>query len=157
MNSIFERLVIFFNLWWCGLAYLMIVTSKDQKEIIFHDIDRWSFRSKRQKNRFLNMSYLLSFCKEYRNLLCYRLKAQSKIKSLLFILFFKRVETLYLDTPKIGKGLIIQHGFATIVSAKEIGDDCWINQQLLLVTAERMHRLSNTGLKYMREQSLSVV
>ena len=40
--------------------------------------------------------------------------------------------TLYILTDKIGKGLFIQHGFATIIAAKSIGDNCWINQQVTI-------------------------
>lgn len=39
---------------------------------------------------------------------------------------------LYLWSPDIGPGLFIQHGFATAVSAKRIGANCWINQQVTI-------------------------
>ena len=42
------------------------------------------------------------------------------------------METLYILTPQIGPRLYIQHGFATIISAKSIGSDCWINQQVTI-------------------------
>ena len=127
-----EKIVVFLNLWRCWLAYLMIITSKILKETVFYDIDKWSFRSKKQKTYFKNMAYLLSFYKEYRSLLYYRLKVHSTIKALIFMLLFKRQETLYVYSPKIGKGLFIQHGFSTIIAAKEIGDDCWIKQQVTI-------------------------
>lgn len=28
--------------------------------------------------------------------------------------------------------MYIQHGFATVISAKSVGDDCWINQQVTI-------------------------
>lgn len=40
--------------------------------------------------------------------------------------------TLYITTPDIGPGLYIQHGFATIISARRIGRDAWINQQVTI-------------------------
>ncbi|HQO47908.1 MAG TPA: serine acetyltransferase, partial [Paludibacteraceae bacterium] len=40
--------------------------------------------------------------------------------------------TLFIYTKDIGPGLYIQHGFATIISAKSIGKDCWINQQVTI-------------------------
>lgn len=40
--------------------------------------------------------------------------------------------TLYITTVDIGPGLYIQHGFATIISARRIGRDCWINQQVTI-------------------------
>lgn len=42
------------------------------------------------------------------------------------------METLYINTPEIGPRLFIQHGFATNISAKKIGSDCWINQQVTI-------------------------
>jgi len=40
--------------------------------------------------------------------------------------------TLYIYTKDIGPGLFIQHGFATIISAQKIGQNCWINQQVTI-------------------------
>lgn len=40
--------------------------------------------------------------------------------------------TLYIYTKDIGPGLFIQHGFATIISARKIGRNCWINQQVTI-------------------------
>lgn len=42
------------------------------------------------------------------------------------------METLYLNTKDIGKCLFIQHGFATYISARKIGEYCWINQQVTI-------------------------
>lgn len=41
-------------------------------------------------------------------------------------------ETLTLSADRIGPGLFIQHGVATIVTAKSIGSHCWINQQVTI-------------------------
>ena len=38
--------------------------------------------------------------------------------------------SMYIETPEIGGGLFIQHGFATMIAAKSIGENCWINQQV---------------------------
>jgi len=42
------------------------------------------------------------------------------------------MNTLYIKTKNIGPGLFIQHGFSTIITAKSIGDNCWINQQVTI-------------------------
>ena len=47
-------------------------------------------------------------------------------------MLFPGMDTLYINTPKIGPRLFIQHGFATNISAKRIGSDCWINQQVTI-------------------------
>jgi serine O-acetyltransferase len=36
----------------------------------------------------------------------------------------------YINTASIGPGLFLQHPFATIIDAKSIGKNCWINQQV---------------------------
>lgn len=51
---------------------------------------------------------------------------------LLLKILFPGMETLYINTPEIGPRLFIQHGFATNISAKQIGSDCWINQQVTI-------------------------
>ena len=43
---------------------------------------------------------------------------------------WKPLESLYIYTKDIGGGLYIQHGFATIISAKKIGENCRIYQQV---------------------------
>ena len=130
--SFYEKAWLFLNLWRSGIAYALVLLTSRQKEIIFYDLERWKFCTMREKTKFRNMLYLLSFCKEYRNLLYYRLKKDSVVKAVLFNLLFKRLDSLYIYTPEIGKGLLIQHGFSTIITAKEIGDDCWINQQVTI-------------------------
>ena len=42
------------------------------------------------------------------------------------------ISSLYITTDDIGEGLFIQHGFATIISAKRIGKNCWVNQQVTI-------------------------
>ena len=42
------------------------------------------------------------------------------------------METLYLSTREIGVPIYIQHGFSTVIAAKEVGSYCWINQQVTI-------------------------
>ncbi len=44
----------------------------------------------------------------------------------------KGMECLYICTTDIGGGLIIQHGFSTIINAKKIGKNCKIFQQVTI-------------------------
>lgn len=39
---------------------------------------------------------------------------------------------LFIRCNKIWKGLFIQHGYSTGISAKSIGEYCWINQQVVI-------------------------
>lgn len=74
---------------------------------------------------------LLSEKPEFRNLLYYRLGGIRVISRLLRF-FLPPLPTLYIWTPKIGGGLFIQHGFATVIAAKEIGTHCFVNQQVTI-------------------------
>jgi serine O-acetyltransferase len=40
----------------------------------------------------------------------------------------RKKSSLYLSTRQIGSGLYIQHGDSSIIAAKKIGGNCWINQ-----------------------------
>lgn len=70
----------------------------------------------------------MTFYPEYRSLFYYRLGWIGKILYLLC----RPMPTLYIRTKDIGPGLFIQHGFATIISARKIGRNCWINQQVTI-------------------------
>lgn len=49
-------------------------------------------------------------------------------------MFFSPEKTLYINMPpeKIGGGIYIQHGFSTIIGAKEIGENFHVNQQVTI-------------------------
>lgn len=69
--------------------------------------------------------------KEFRNLVLYR-QRKYPIRRRLIAMFYPPMETLYIDALDIGGGLYIQHGFATMIAAKSIGENCWINQQVTI-------------------------
>lgn len=68
---------------------------------------------------------------EFRNLYLYR-NTSRRLYRLWVKLWYKPMDTLYIETPEIGGGLFIQHGFATMIAAKSIGENCWINQQVTI-------------------------
>ena len=73
--------------------------------------------------------YLLLFIKEYRNLFYLRV---GKWKYMLC--YLPPLSSLYIHTrsENFGAGTFIQHGFATIITADHVGEDCWINQQVTI-------------------------
>ena len=82
-------------------------------------------------------SFLLLFMRypEFRTTIYYRMKSSSifyKVCSYILNIFFKGQKCCYLHTKNIGGGMYIQHGFATIVTAKSIGSNVWINQQVTI-------------------------
>lgn len=119
------------------IVYLCYLTS-DHKTLIDMDIARWSEQLEKSfSNQFKALNCYLTEYKEFRSLFIHRLLNPSRTKKAKLQAFIARrlwrpLESLYLCTREIGGGLFIQHGFATIVSAKKIGENCWINQQVTI-------------------------
>ena len=132
-----KRFFYVFNYWRTFPVWLFAICSK-QKKLIDMDLARcMSVGRHKCKYRFTKLNYFLSCKKEFRNLLAHRLKYPSKsifglINSAITKLLYRPLNSLYLYTEKIGGGLYIQHGFSTIVTAKSIGENCWINQQVTI-------------------------
>ena len=68
---------------------------------------------------------------EFRSLFYHRIQKRNFKKEIL-LFFYKPTPTLHICTDEIGPGLFLQHGFATIIAAKRIGRNCWINQQVTI-------------------------
>lgn len=92
------------------------------------DITRWKDILAIDGGKLSSLAQLMSVYREFRNLFIYR--CGGTFYSRWVKLFYPPMKTLYLDTPEIGGGLFIQHGFATMVAATSIGENCWINQQV---------------------------
>ena len=78
---------------------------------------------------------LMSSLPEFRSLFYYRIKGPFPLRAILKSLC-PPLSSLYIQTPEVGPGLFIQHGFATIIAAKRIGRYCWINQQVTIGYSE---------------------
>ena len=79
----------------------------------------------------------MTYKKEFRNLLLHRLKYPARgvasfVHFAIVRMLWKPMDTLYIYTKDIGGGLYIQHGFATIISAKKIGENCRVYQQVTI-------------------------
>ena len=117
--------------WWC-------MRTSPHKALVEADLRRWLQQDKKAfRCDFLALNHYLTHKKEFRNLLLHRLWNPSRTKLcklhvLIARVLWKPMDTLYLNTRHIGGGLYIQHGFATIVAAKRLGDNCWINQQVTI-------------------------
>lgn len=127
------RVLQILNFWRLIPAYTCICMAPEEvKNVVIEELYHWKKCDKRKEvSRFDIFSGLILERKEYRSLLHYRFNRGGGAKLLLKILF-PGMETLYINTPEIGPRLFIQHGFATNISAKQIGSDCWINQQVTI-------------------------
>jgi len=108
--------------------HLLLFYFHKNKEIIRADVERWIEIYDIRRGEKQSFLYLLSFLPEFRNLFYYRIG----VWKFLLNPICPQMSTLYILTEKIGKGLFIQHGFATIIAAKSIGDNCWVNQQVTI-------------------------
>ncbi|MBV8951962.1 MAG: serine acetyltransferase [Actinobacteria bacterium] len=71
----------------------------------------------------------------FRTLYYYRLRRASAVSAVfgsLASLCYPGERTLHIMCSDVGPGLIIQHGFATVIAANRIGANCWVNQQVTI-------------------------
>lgn len=91
------------------------------------DLQRWAeWKSCPYKGNYMTFVFMMSEYDEFRNICYYRM---GKMQYLLRWLC-SPLDSLYIYTKDIGGGLLIQHGFATIINAERIGDNCKIFQQI---------------------------
>jgi serine O-acetyltransferase len=106
------------------IPHILYYRSHKNRSVIEYDVSRWVEIT--GIGAHFGFVRLMTFFPEFRNLFYNRLGKSSRgIKWLCPPMKF-----LLLATRDIGPGLFIQHGFATLVGAKSIGKDCWINQQV---------------------------
>ena len=114
------------------LRLVLILPGIDWRdEKIQKDLERWKEICHVSGSDTAALAWLLWVKKEFRNLLIYR-NSHRPLYRRWIGLVYKPMDTLYLETPEIGGGLFIHHGFATMVAAKSIGENCWINQQVTI-------------------------
>jgi len=123
-------------------VFLSILTSP-HREIIEKDFNCWKYNCSAAmdpmsvKHNFTALNWLLLYKPEYRNLLLHRFRKPPKaLRSVIHFavtrILWKPMDSLYINTEEIGGGLFIQHGFSTIISAKRIGENCIIKQQVTI-------------------------
>lgn len=112
------------------LPHIVLFFTHPHKEVIQYETKRWLEILRLDFNLSFGFVYLMTFFPEYRNLFYKRIGNLS----MLIRWSCPKMNTLFIDTDNsnIGKGLFIQHGFATIIAAKSVGEDCWINQQVTI-------------------------
>ena len=115
--------------------FLVYLSGTDFQNKVTKEVKYWfNCLSLNSRSNLFNFSYLLSNYKEDRSLIRLRFSQQNsriiKVLSRIILLFFPGEKALYLSTKNIGWNLFIQHGFATVIAAKSIGQNCHINQQV---------------------------
>lgn len=113
------------------IRYIIPSLLIDMDEKLCKDLKRWKEIYRLTGSDYSAMSQLLWRIKEFRNLVIFR-NRHHVIRRRIVQLFYPPMDTLYIDAFEIGGGLYIQHGFATMIAAKSIGENCWINQQVTI-------------------------
>ena len=133
MPSRGKRLLAIINYWRTLPVYLCVLASR-QKHLIKADVARWNQIDGVGFGLFESLNWYLTYKKEFRNLLQHRFKHPSRSIFAFAVarILWKPMESLYIYTKEIGGGLYIQHGFATIISAQRIGENCRIYQQVTI-------------------------
>lgn len=136
MSGINKRCIAAINYLRTLPVYLCVISSA-QRQVIEEDVKRWNEIDNIRFRLFESLNWYLTYKQEFRNLIQYRLKNSSRswgsvIRFAVARMFWKPLESLYIFTPDIGGGLYIQHGFSTIISAKKIGKNCRIYQQVTI-------------------------
>jgi serine O-acetyltransferase len=113
------------------LPHFVLFRLSSHRSIIEADLARWGkIRLKGDVSRS-NASLLFHFMtyyKEFRNLFYFRLGGPRRLVEFLC----PPMESLSLNTGPIGPGLFIQHGIGTVITARSMGADCWVNQQVTI-------------------------
>ncbi len=129
-----QRLLVYLNLWRILPIYLFWNNNKFREKCSM-DLEQWliHFPNISNEKKILQLGYILLFDKVYRNIFLNRLHRNPVMYATTW-LFFRPLESCYINMPpeKIGGGFSFQHGFSTIVAAKEIGERCCINQQVTI-------------------------
>lgn len=122
----------YLNFWRVIPAYFLSRINK-HREKCAQDLRAWinNANTANDRAKLWAFGYFLINCKECRNIFLNRLH-RNPFMWVVMRLLFPPLESCYINMPpeKIGGGFSLQHGFSTIIAAKEIGANCRIFQQV---------------------------
>jgi serine O-acetyltransferase len=123
------------RLWFVPLLFL---PRRAARSVIEADVRRWcSMPGVSVDATHANpLLALLAAYPEFRSLYYHRLRRSgdpsARLLAIVAAALYPGQHALFLACDDIGPGLFLQHGFATIVIARHVGTDCWINQQVTI-------------------------
>lgn len=111
----------------CSVFYWLLFVFVKNNKRFEADLQRWSeWKQCPYKSRYMQFVFMMSEYKEFRNICYHRM---GKMQYLLRWLC-PPLDSLFINTKDIGGGFLIQHGFATIINADRIGENCKVFQQV---------------------------
>ena len=104
--------------------------------MVRRDVERWTecveVEAITRLTPYLQFARFASTLPEFRSLVHHRIRAAPLPVRLILKFLYRGPSSLYLWTDDIGPGLFIQHGVATMLAAESIGENCWINQHVIV-------------------------
>lgn len=119
----------------------MLVRRSQASALIEADIHRWvmmndSSHAGDTLHEKLFWLFYADNMEEFRNLLYFRISKPAGFADRLLLslsrMFFKPLEALRISSPCIEAGLVIKHGYGTVIEAERIGKNCLIFQDVVV-------------------------
>lgn len=112
-------------------ALIALISFKvmDNKCDILKDIEANSYYLPYRINAYFDLNYLLVNRKVFRNIFLFRLK--SKLLKQIISILLPPLDSLEIG-GQIGSGLMIYHGYATVIQPHKIGENCAIWQNVTI-------------------------
>ena len=121
----------------CFLRLLPVLPGvRWQDQRFMQDVVRWQKQLGISGSLRKTLALLLADQRAFRNLFIYRNRSRMFFKRWTR-LWYRPMDTLFIEARDIGGGLYIQHGFSTMIAAESIGENCWINQQVTIGYKDR--------------------
>lgn len=110
------------------LPHIATFYSFKHKDQLIYERDRWLELHRLNKTGIRGLMLLLNSLPEYRSLFYFRTGAW-------WLSMFARPQNnleFFTETKKIGWGLVIWHGFSTVINVEAMGEDCEIWQNVTI-------------------------
>ena len=121
MKKLYIRAFLLFPLL---LPHLLFFYLMRNRQLLLMDLKRYNNICRFNiRNELLSFILIFSCVKSFRNVFYYRLGIVRYL-----LMYLRPVESCHISTPNIGGGLFIEHGDAVHISAKRIGENCYVNQ-----------------------------
>lgn len=110
------------------LPHILIFYTSKQKTLLEYERDTWLREYNLPKRGLRGLLLLLNSLPEYRSLFYFRTGANW------LSMFAKGQNNLefYTSSDKIGRGLMIWHGFSTVINVRQMGEDCQVWQNVII-------------------------
>ena len=114
------------------IGYAICKNKENIRRDVIENMKRRAGEININKSIYYQINYLMVCYPEFRNVLLYRISTTNIIISKLLSVIYKPQKSLYITSEHIGSGLVLYHGFSTIIYAKSIGENCTIYQQVTI-------------------------